>query len=216
MNKRVNHRAFVCRECRHIERPDYVSESHACPDCGKDMSFVKSTSEGRVVFGFMGLDSYDEYLKTDLWKGIRKKVLVRDGRSCRCCGAKALTAHHTSYDFEVLMGRRNDDLVSICRPCHEQVHFDESGVKVTLDEANRRMRRIMSFRKPRNSIKPDRKCNPKKVEEPRQGSAVKNTVKAMVEPCCSSPVRKKKRKRGGGPFYAVYDGWQTGIFNNWG
>lgn len=66
---------------------------------------------------------YHEYLASSLWRTIRERVLVRDGRTCRMCGAVATTVHHTSYANSVKAGHDDSKLVSLCCPCHESIEF---------------------------------------------------------------------------------------------
>jgi hypothetical protein len=65
-------------------------------------------------------DWYDSYLKCADWKEKRQRVFLRDGYKCAVCRGPAEQVHHLSYKnvgYEPL-----EDLVSICTPCHEQVH----------------------------------------------------------------------------------------------
>lgn len=65
---------------------------------------------------------YAEYLKSEHWMKLRRLVIDRDGRKCtRCPSRRMLQAHHTFYrprweDSLV------DDLITLCRACHEKEH----------------------------------------------------------------------------------------------
>lgn len=67
---------------------------------------------------------YNEYLRTQHWHDIRKKVLDRDGGVCQAClRNKATTAHHLSYNLYNLLGRSAAfELVAICHTCHKTIH----------------------------------------------------------------------------------------------
>ena len=53
----------------------------------------------------MGFASYEEYLESLLWDGIRKDVLARAKRECNVCrGPRANQVHRQSYDRRVLSG----------------------------------------------------------------------------------------------------------------
>jgi hypothetical protein len=78
------------------------------------------------------------YLKSDLWKEIRRRVMDRDGRRCVRCRASADTVHHKSYSQEVLDGQNDSEMISLCNRCHRFIEF-KSGQKVTLQEANERL-----------------------------------------------------------------------------
>ena len=71
---------------------------------------------------------YQRYLKSDQWSRTRNLVLCRDGFMCQRCGhswkqfedEQSLDVHHITY---LRRGEeRLDDLVTLCRRCHEYVH----------------------------------------------------------------------------------------------
>ena len=70
---------------------------------------------------------YDDYLNSPLWRKIRRRVFKRDGRLCCRCGGKAKIVHHRSYEPEVMRGNGDDQLVSVCDPCHELIHRNLDG-----------------------------------------------------------------------------------------
>ena len=67
----------------------------------------------------LGFQSYDAYLKSAVWKKIRRRVL-QAATTCLRCSRHATTLHHASYDLETLRGDRVDTLVPACRRCHRQ------------------------------------------------------------------------------------------------
>ena len=78
----------------------------------------------------LGFDSYAEYLRSDLWKEIRKKVFSIKGRICHCCGKRASAVHHTAYTFKSLVGDTRSLMANmhpICAKCHKKVHFKPTG-----------------------------------------------------------------------------------------
>jgi hypothetical protein len=86
-------------------------------------------SQNGLAYRRLGFSTYQEYLKSDLWKQIRAKVLLRDGGLCRLCGKPASCVHHQSYVLNVMSGERLDDLYSVCDPCHLLVEFASDGKK---------------------------------------------------------------------------------------
>jgi 5-methylcytosine-specific restriction endonuclease McrA len=65
--------------------------------------------------------AYREYLRTDVWKRLRREALERDGRRCRLCnGTDTLQVHHRYYP-ERLGTETADALTTLCRRCHEEV-----------------------------------------------------------------------------------------------
>ena len=62
-----------------------------------------------------------EYLKSIHWKQLRRIVLMRDNNTCKQCGCtKSLNVHHITY--KRLGDESIDDLVTVCRNCHQAIH----------------------------------------------------------------------------------------------
>jgi hypothetical protein len=82
---------------------------------------------------------YLDYLQSQEWKDIRLKVLQRDRYRCVDCGAKGkLDVHHTSY--KRLFHEDLDDLISLCRQCHESEH------KPTVSKYAKRPKRLIGVK----------------------------------------------------------------------
>jgi len=66
--------------------------------------------------------AYQYFLQSPGWLGLRLKCFERDGHRCQGCGTnERLQAHHRFYrqrweDTEL------DDLVTLCKGCHEALH----------------------------------------------------------------------------------------------
>lgn len=70
--------------------------------------------------------TYEEYLRTEHWKRTRRKALLRAGYQCQKCGATSyLEVHHVTYAR--LGAERPDDLIVLCRACHDYVHVARAG-----------------------------------------------------------------------------------------
>lgn len=68
-----------------------------------------------------GFASYTGYLHSAHWKGLRRRVLTRDGWRCRLCGSKKeLQVHHDQYID--LMSDEIWHLKAMCRRCHQRIH----------------------------------------------------------------------------------------------
>lgn len=64
--------------------------------------------------------NYREYLRSDRWKATRLWALERAHYQCEMCGARAVNVHHLTY---ARLGHEHpNDLVSLCRPCHQEEH----------------------------------------------------------------------------------------------
>lgn len=62
------------------------------------------------------------YLKSDKWKDVRFEALARDKSCCRICDEEDFSndAHHVYYP-ESIWRTESDDLVILCRACHQMV-----------------------------------------------------------------------------------------------
>lgn len=79
---------------------------------------------------------YEEYLTSALWKKIRGFVRERDGFKCQVCWngisqrkGVDLDVHHRSYDLATLESRRSEQLLSVCRRCHDHVEHHVNGTR---------------------------------------------------------------------------------------
>ena len=67
---------------------------------------------------------HQEYINSPKWKAKRQMVLERDNFRCRKCGTgKNLDVHHITYEH--IGNEPIDDLVTLCRECHESVHYGD-------------------------------------------------------------------------------------------
>lgn len=68
--------------------------------------------------------NYSKYLRSDKWRTVRQRVLVRDGNVCQAClDRKADQVHHISYKMYDQLGYSLAfELISICYRCHKLIH----------------------------------------------------------------------------------------------
>ena len=65
---------------------------------------------------------YYSYLQSNEWKTLRAQALKRDGYRCQMCDSGTnLQAHHVSYEH-LHTDEELDDVVTLCKECHEKVH----------------------------------------------------------------------------------------------
>jgi hypothetical protein len=103
----------------------------------------------------MGHASYRAYLRSDLWRAIRRRAFKLHGWRCKACARKTRTLHHLSYSKATMRGDDLTLLVPLCRSCHYKVEFDRKGRKRGMEGAlsayNRllRMARLPKVKKKR-------------------------------------------------------------------
>ena len=68
---------------------------------------------------------YSEYLKTKEWQQTRRRALKSAGYKCQLCGTDnvELHVHHKTYDN--IGEEKPDDLIVLCKACHEKQHGKE-------------------------------------------------------------------------------------------
>jgi len=74
-------------------------------------------------------DNYSDFLKSDKWVEVRKKVLTRDLYICKKCKKNGNHAHHLNY--KNLCDINN--IITLCEDCHEFVHGRKFNLK-NIDE----------------------------------------------------------------------------------
>lgn len=73
---------------------------------------------------------YDEYLRTERWRSISRRVIERDG-CCQACGAtQTLQAHHQTYEHRGFEEYHLCDLKTLCWRCHRGFHAFQDDVPV--------------------------------------------------------------------------------------
>lgn len=72
------------------------------------------------------------YLKSEAWQIVRLEALVREGGKCQICSEESIfnDAHHVYYPKSIYDTKENN-LVILCRPCHNFLHaiFPECKTK---------------------------------------------------------------------------------------
>lgn len=101
----------------------------------------KSYASRNFYLRMLGFCSYAAYLKSDLWKKVRKRVFECKGRDCYLCGKYATQVHHNRYHKNDLTGKRLKFLNPICGECHDGIEF-LAGKKASLEQAKRKFDRI--------------------------------------------------------------------------
>lgn len=70
--------------------------------------------------------AYRDYLNSDKWQRVRRKVMKRAGGTCEYCGGKASQVHHERYPKNFLtfdFSRENYSyLRAVCPTCHDEKH----------------------------------------------------------------------------------------------
>jgi 5-methylcytosine-specific restriction endonuclease McrA len=107
----------------------------------------------------LGYPSYQLYLESELWAGIRKRVIERDGQLCRVCKFLAKEVHHTDYLEDTLTGANLDHMLSLCARCHHKIEF-HGDWKRTMEQANLELVKLLEKPRDKKKQKPQKRSEP--------------------------------------------------------
>ncbi len=67
---------------------------------------------------------YEKFLKTDYWRRFRIDLIASRGAYCQICrhSSMAVEPHHKTYEHRGLEYWNSNDVVLLCRTCHETHH----------------------------------------------------------------------------------------------
>lgn len=72
---------------------------------------------------FQPTTEYQNFLQSDYWEIVRDRILYRDNHTCQQCGSQTrLQVHHLTYEHHGEEHLYPEDLITLCRSCHEEVH----------------------------------------------------------------------------------------------
>ncbi len=84
-------------------------------------SSVEIVGSVTAVGMYMSAVHKANYLNSSNWYALRTLVLSRDSSQCQSCGSThKLEVHHITYHR--LGAEHMDDLITVCRHCHQQIH----------------------------------------------------------------------------------------------
>jgi 5-methylcytosine-specific restriction endonuclease McrA len=66
---------------------------------------------------------YADRRRTQEWAILKRQVHRRDGYRCRLCGRDDVQLHVHHRTYETYAEERLEDLITLCRSCHEHFHF---------------------------------------------------------------------------------------------
>lgn len=84
--------------------------------------------ENRIIKRFWSQFTYEQFLKSGYWEIIADEVKRRAGYKCSLCySGGCLNAHHRTYKHHGLEHLYMEDLICLCKKCHEKFHLSEDG-----------------------------------------------------------------------------------------
>lgn len=75
-------------------------------------------------------ERYEEYISSKEWKEKRKKVASERNFICEMCKKQVgnkFHVHHMTY--KNFMNEEDEDLMLLCKECHEKIHYRENDTK---------------------------------------------------------------------------------------
>lgn len=86
-------------------------------------SNTRAYNARREILKSLGFELYKDYLESDLWLGIRSKVLDAFPFCRICCWYFAKQVHHQNYRIETMSGKDVSGLIALCSRCHRRIEF---------------------------------------------------------------------------------------------
>jgi len=95
---------------------------------------------------------YNDYLKTDYWKRVAEAVKKRADYKCQLCNSQHdLCAHHRDYSHRGDELNYLNDLICLCRRCHEIFHGKQKetspAIRQPMESKAQRRARINEIRR---------------------------------------------------------------------
>ena len=66
--------------------------------------------------------THAQYCRSEHWKEVCKAVRIRDKGRCILCNRTAIQFHHRSYVWKGVYHKEIQDVVSLCKRCHNLFH----------------------------------------------------------------------------------------------
>lgn len=151
-------------------------------------------------------DNYTNYLESNHWKSLRKKVISDAGGQCEFCGSKILLVGHHLIYRNPLESCTQEDIMCLCDSCHNTLHNGLRALSEKLPsdrEVTKEKIRAFSFAyrpinkdgifakvvnsKPHKNIKPPKKRNLHQEvrsiikQYRRNGSVYSNNVPSLIK-----------------------------------
>ena len=90
-----------------------------CPNSGEEIFLTKKSYDK----DYLNSLSYVDFLKTNYWVNIRKKILKKYGYKCALCdNVNELNVHHRTYKNHGREHEHLEDLIVLCKECHAKFH----------------------------------------------------------------------------------------------
>jgi 5-methylcytosine-specific restriction endonuclease McrA len=103
--------ALLCQTCRD-QRNDHA-EQQCLLDKARQEALLKEYRKR----------PYGDRRQTQEWAVLKRQVHRRDRYRCRLCGRNDVQLHVHHRTYETYAEERLEDLITLCRSCHEHFHF---------------------------------------------------------------------------------------------
>ena len=129
----IRERSIAIQEQRILNTEKYIESylnpNHSWNEGIKTYRKIQHLSCDNVYWGdiidyIKDMDYYD-FLKTPYWKEIAEKIKYKAGYKCQMCNSSEnLITHHRTYENHGDEIHHMEDLICICKDCHEKHHFE--------------------------------------------------------------------------------------------
>jgi len=170
----------------------------------KKIKYLLYQEAKQKQLNLLGVETYPEFLRTEYWRITRQRIIKADNGKCQACYSdKSLHVHHNTYAR--LGCEADNDLVTLCEACHNDLHAKFSHYKENRKKVRRRFKSLeehtdVFIKKKRRQIKREERRKTKKALERFNIGTVNKSlpkIKEIGDLCrlCETPVVKHKRKK---------------------
>ena len=138
----------LCTRCQMIYYGDgyYTTlDEHACHHCYQKGVEQEDNGGGFWVIecpSYVEMDTsklYREWIRSSEWTKIATEAKRKVGYKCELCGSAInIGVHHITYDHLCMEDRYPEDLLVVCKKCHQKLHEKdiENNFEKPLDTAS--------------------------------------------------------------------------------
>lgn len=104
---------------------------HVCQSCkdNRDEQYQQNRQRHEAYLHELRTMPYTEYLKTDHWQDMRKRMLKYSRYRCAVCNANGVELHVHHRTYENRGHEEYKDLIVLCADCHKTFHDNRTLVK---------------------------------------------------------------------------------------
>lgn len=108
---------FVCSSCKETLKKEIEEREKESNE-----KWIENREMAKKELERLRTMPYKEYLQTEHWKDVRKKVLRQAKKRCQLCNTKTSVLHIHHRDYSNRGNETMRDVICLCADCHAKFH----------------------------------------------------------------------------------------------